>query len=141
MKAIRCVLMRSDLCIGDARPAWYCRLGFGGRERLWPATREPSRVTGLVNSASALENLFRAHRDRPAPPALVPRHRDVIASHLGRCALPVAEREEAVVARGVMRRMLLPRAPLLARRAPTQRHQHTADHHGPPPDAPHKLPP
>src|SRR5690348_15083863 len=84
-----------------------------------PATREPSRVTGLVNSASALENLFRAHRDWPTPPALVPRHGDVVTGHFGRLALPVAEREEAVVARGVMRRMLLPRRPLLARRAPT----------------------
>src|SRR5262245_45552036 len=133
--------MRSDLCRDDARPACYCRMGFGGRERLRPATREPSRVTGLVNSASALEDLFRAHRDWPAPPALVPRHGDVIAGHLGRLALPVAERAEAVVARGVMRLMLPPRPPRLARPAPTQRHQHTADQHNPPPLAPHNGPP
>src|SRR5207237_1773371 len=99
---------------------------------------EPSRRdTGLVNSASALEDLLRAHRDGLAPPALVTGHRDVVARDLGRFAFAVAKREEPVVARGVVRGMLLPRLPLLARRAPSQCYQGSTDHQQPPSPATH----
>src|SRR5439155_22217087 len=88
-----------------------------------------------VKPASALEDLLLAHGDGFAPPTLVAGERNVVARHLRRLALTVPQREEAVVTRRVVRGMLLPRRPPVARCTSSQRHVHTADRQEPPPVA------
>src|SRR5437899_5817545 len=96
-----------------------------------------SRDTGLVKPALPLQDLLLGYGDGPAPPALVARERDVVARHRGRLALAIPQREEAVVARGVVRGVLLPRRPLVVRRTASQCYEHTADQQNPPQVATH----
>src|SRR5262249_9035516 len=65
-----------------------------------------------------LKDLLLADRDGLAPPGLVAGPRDVVARDAGGRALAIAHGEVGMIARGEMRRVGLPRGPLLARCTP-----------------------
>src|SRR5262249_40313152 len=99
----------------------------------------PARTAASTATAVSLflKNLFLRDRDGLAPPAFLPRQRDVLAAHLGSAAFRVAHGEEHVLAGREVGRMRLPGGPLLARGAahrgdeqPTrQQEQRTLDSH------------
>src|SRR2546422_456369 len=137
MAASRVIIMRRDLCIGDATMASLVSAGSCATQGLSRCRERHSRDTGLVKPALPLQDLLLGHGDGPAPPALVARERDVVARHLGRLALTIPQREKAVVTRGVVRGVLRPRRPLVVRRTPSQCDEHTADQQNPPQVATH----
>src|SRR5438067_1860378 len=94
-------------------------------------------MSAVASARLTLKNLLLADGDRLAPPALVPRQGDVLASHARRLAFLVPDREEHVLAGREVRRMGLPGGPLLTGRAASHRHEHTADQQQPQTIAPH----
>src|SRR4029077_3230978 len=88
----------------------------------------PMRTTSLIMTSSlALKDLLLVDRDRLAPPPFLAREGDVLTLHARGSTFAVAGGEEEVIARGEVRRVILPRPPLFAAGAARDGQQQSSD--------------